>query len=31
MCIRDSYEEKPTTFALALSDYGKDVEISAPE
>ena len=27
----DFYEEKPTTFTLALSDYGKDVEITAPE
>lgn len=27
----DFYEEKPTTFALALKDYGKDVAITAPE
>ncbi len=27
----DFYEEKPTTFTLDLKDYGKDVEITAPE
>ncbi|WP_338748858.1 LppX_LprAFG lipoprotein [Janibacter alittae] len=27
----DFYKEKPTTFALDLKDYGKDVEISAPK
>ncbi|NYF98555.1 LppX_LprAFG lipoprotein [Janibacter cremeus] len=27
----DFYKEKPTTFALALKDYGKDVEITAPK
>jgi len=27
----DFYEEKPTTFTLELSDYGEDVEISAPK
>lgn len=27
----DFYEEKPTTFALDLKDYGKDVEITAPK
>lgn len=26
----DFYEEKPTTFTLDLTDYGKDVEITAP-
>lgn len=26
----DFYEEKPTTFTLELTDYGKDVEITAP-
>ena len=27
----DFYEEKSTTFTLELSDYGEDVEISAPK
>ena len=27
----DFYEEKPTTFAVDLKDYGKDVEITAPK
>lgn len=27
----DFYKEKPTTFTLTLTDYGKDVEITAPQ
>ena len=27
----DFYEEQPTSFTLELSDYGKDVEITAPK